>query len=95
MKRRIPFRKLLAMSLMLSSLYTGSYGFVRWRKVLVHTETYIGGLKGNPLVTNIRAGVDLRKTGVGAFKNAIAKPMEVVYTPLRMLECHYRNIMRS
>lgn len=93
--RRIPFRKLFTIGMLLSSLYTGSYGVVRWRKVLVHTESYLGTIKESPLVSHIEAGVDLRKTGVGAFKNTIAKPLEVVYAPLCSLEAHYRNIWRS
>lgn len=92
---KIPFRKLFTIGMILSSLYTGSYGVVRWRKVLVHSESYIGGFKGNPLVSHIKAGVDLRTTGVAAFKNAIAGPLEVVYAPLCSLEAHYRNLART
>lgn len=92
---RIPIRKLLTIGTLLSSLYTGSYGLVRWRNVLVHTETYVGALKDSALVSHIEAGIDLGTTSSGAFKNAIAKPLEVVYAPLCSLEAHYRNVWRS
>ena len=71
-------------------LYLVGYGLLRWRKVLVRYE-YYSNFKQGPLESEIDAGQDLRTSGVGAFKNTIATPAAMLYTPLRIVEAAYWN----
>lgn len=74
----------------LLAVYVASYGFVRWRKVLVRYE-YYSDFKAGPLVSEIGSGVDLRKSGIGVIKNTLAKPISIIFTPLRNLESVIRT----
>ena len=65
--------------------YLLGYGAMRGSKVIVRYEHY-ANMKEGPLVCEIVAGVDARKSGVGKFKNAIAGHMAFFYTPLRLFE---------
>ena len=86
---------------MFAIAYLLGYGALRWRKVLVHRDAYcvkpVPGLTSvipsHPTVMarehSVIAGRDLRTTGIGEFKNAIAPPLAVIYAPLCWSESVY------
>lgn len=85
---------LVVFALLLSG-YVAGYGALRWRKLLVRHEYRSFGIGIGPCVTEIRAGHDLRSSGVGAFKNRIATPLAHLYFPLRWIEASLRMSNRD
>ncbi len=71
--------------------YLVTYPALRWHRVLVRAEIYSRGIKQRPLISRVIAGTDIRRHGVGAFKNAIAPVAFWVFTPLRGVEALYWN----
>lgn len=75
---------------LLLALYIGGYGVARWRKLLVRHE-YTTVFKAGEYVYSVVPGTDLRDHGVGALKNAVARPVAWVYSPMRALEAGFWN----
>ncbi len=92
MMRKHFLSRMLILGLMLFVVYSTGYGLARWRKLLTRHEYYSGGEKTGLMVYDIKAGHDMRTAGVGALKNRIAPPMEVLYTPLCMIEAGFWNL---
>lgn len=81
-------RAICAMSGVLLIAYVSGYGLARWRKLLVRdscTKKGSGGIYAS--------GTDLRTSGMGAFKNAIAEPLASLYWPLCVTEGMSRSMI--
>lgn len=68
---------------------------MRWRKLLVHFDEAAlfsklpAAMNHEPAMTRhhkIKAGVDLRTSGIGSLKNHLAEPVAVIYAPLCWIE---------
>jgi hypothetical protein len=87
---RLTIRVLIIASIAFS-IYLGSFGLMRWRKVLVRVEVREAKEKGGPVRYSIRDGHDARMEGIGAFKNGIAKPVAVFFGPACWAEAYVWN----
>ncbi len=77
----------------LTLAYVSGYGGMRCGNVLIHSNASVDW--DCPLADAhfIRAGRDLRDTGIGWFKNQIAEPVEVIYSPLCWIEAAIWNVI--
>jgi hypothetical protein len=75
--------------------YVVGYGVMRWRKVLIRSEYYPKGTSlGDPVITSIAPGHDLRTSSLGNFKNQVAPSVAFLFTPMRLIESAFWNARR-
>ena len=86
---------LLVLVVAVLGVYIAGYGVMRWRKVLIRSEYYPKGASlGDPVITEIAPGRDLRTSGLGNFKNQVAPSVAFAFTPMRLIESAFWNSRR-